>query len=145
MVPLGRWCPPWLRPLSEGGTGNFKSPGCCSFEKEGSRCLVVANLGMAWSMCDSAAPDSQRWKVLLATFDAYKTMKIAPTFRSRAGGGREGGFALRDGGAVASSQFLKGQGGKDGPGAQDEEGEVNAVNHFRRVGTETIRDEDGRG
>jgi len=42
--------------------------------------LVAANLGMAWSMFDPAASGSQRWKDLLATLDAFKTMKMDAVF-----------------------------------------------------------------
>jgi RNA polymerase sigma factor (sigma-70 family) len=50
------------------------------FEKGNTRPLVAANLGMAWSMFDPAAPDSPRWKDLLATLDAYKTMGMDVVF-----------------------------------------------------------------
>jgi RNA polymerase sigma factor (sigma-70 family) len=50
------------------------------FEKGNARPLVAANLGMAWSMFDPAAPDSPRWKDLLATLDAYKTMGMDVVF-----------------------------------------------------------------
>jgi len=50
------------------------------FEKGQARSLVAGNLGMAWSMFDPAAPDSQRWKDLLATLDAFKTMKMDVVF-----------------------------------------------------------------
>lgn len=50
------------------------------FEKGKARPLVAGNLGMAWSMFDPAAPDSQRWKDLLATLDAFKTMKMDVAF-----------------------------------------------------------------
>lgn len=50
------------------------------FEKKNARPLVAANLGMAWSMFDPAAPDSPRWKDLLATLDAFKTMGMEVVF-----------------------------------------------------------------
>jgi RNA polymerase sigma factor (sigma-70 family) len=50
------------------------------FEKGNARPLVAANLGMAWSMFDPAAPGSPRWKDLLATLDAYKTMGMDVVF-----------------------------------------------------------------
>jgi RNA polymerase sigma factor (sigma-70 family) len=50
------------------------------FEKGNARPLVAANLGMAWSMFDPAAPDSPRWRDLLATLDAYKTMGMDVVF-----------------------------------------------------------------
>ena len=49
-------------------------------QKKDSRPLVAANLGMAWSMFDPAASDSQGWKDLLATLDAYKTMRMDAVF-----------------------------------------------------------------
>ncbi len=50
------------------------------FQKGNARPLVAANLGMAWSMFDPAASDSQRWKDLLATLDAYKSMRMDAVF-----------------------------------------------------------------
>ena len=50
------------------------------FKKRNARPLVAANLGMAWSMFDPAASDSQRWKDLLATLDAYKAMRMDAVF-----------------------------------------------------------------
>jgi hypothetical protein len=50
------------------------------FEKGNGRPLVAANLGMAWSMFDPAAPDSPRWKDLLAPLDACKTMGMDVVF-----------------------------------------------------------------
>ena len=52
----------------------------CPFKKRNARPLVAANLGMAWSMFDPAASDSQRWKDLLATLDAYKGMRMDAVF-----------------------------------------------------------------
>jgi len=45
------------------------------FVKGNPRPLVAPNLLMAASIFAPALPDSQRWKDLLATLDAYKTMK----------------------------------------------------------------------
>ena len=50
------------------------------FAKGQARPLVAGNLGMAWSMFDPAAPDSPRWKDLLATLDAFKSMKMDVVF-----------------------------------------------------------------
>ena len=50
------------------------------FKKGKSRPLVAANLGMAWSMFDPPASDSQHWKDLLTTLDAYKTMGMDAVF-----------------------------------------------------------------
>ena len=50
------------------------------FKKENARPLVAPNLFMASSMFGAAASDSQRWKDLLATLDAYKTMRMDAVF-----------------------------------------------------------------
>ncbi|MGB8370444.1 MAG: RNA polymerase sigma factor [Limisphaerales bacterium] len=50
------------------------------FKKGNARPLVAPNLLMASSMFGPAASDSQRWKDLLATLDAYKTMKMDAVF-----------------------------------------------------------------
>jgi len=50
------------------------------FKKGNARPLVAPNLLMASSMFGPAASDSQRWKDLLATLDAYKTMRMDAVF-----------------------------------------------------------------
>jgi hypothetical protein len=50
------------------------------FKNGNARPLVAPNLFMASSMYGPAAPDSQRWKDLLATLDAYKTMRMDAVF-----------------------------------------------------------------
>ena len=50
------------------------------FKKGNARPLVAPNLFMASSMFGPAASDSQRWKDLLATLDAYKTMRMDAVF-----------------------------------------------------------------
>jgi hypothetical protein len=50
------------------------------FKKGIARPLIAPNLFMASSMYGSAASDSQRWKDLLATLDAYKTMRMDAVF-----------------------------------------------------------------
>ena len=50
------------------------------FKKGNARPLVAPNLLMASSMFGPATSDSQRWKDLLATLDAYKTMKMDAVF-----------------------------------------------------------------
>jgi hypothetical protein len=50
------------------------------FQKGNARPLVAPNLFMASSMFGPAASDSQRWKDLLATLDAYKTMGMDAVF-----------------------------------------------------------------
>lgn len=50
------------------------------FKKGNAPPLVAPNLLMASSMFGPAASDSQRWKDLLATLDAYKTMRMDAVF-----------------------------------------------------------------
>jgi hypothetical protein len=50
-------------------------------------------------------------------------------------------LVLADRVPVIAFQFAKSQGGKDRPAAEDQESQVNAVNHFWRVGVKAVGNE----
>ena len=54
-------------------------------------------------------------------------------------------IVLADGVAVIIFQFAENNGGEDRQPAQDEEGLVDAVNHFRRAAVKAVGNEERRG
>ena len=52
------------------------------------------------------------------------------------------GLMQADGPAVIAFQFDENEGGKNRPSTQDQERLVDAVNHFRRIGVQAIRNKE---
>jgi hypothetical protein len=76
-TPADAAIPDQFRPLYQGLDETLRQDRqTYPFKKGNARPLVVPNLFMASSFYGPATPDSQRWKDLLATLDAFKAMGV---------------------------------------------------------------------